>query len=90
MLEALDRYMPSSFTHTRPEGGLFVWGEFDPASKISAKAKFREAIDNKVAYVCGNDFFADGRGDNCVRLNFSNATLERIVLGCERLGKLFS
>ena len=89
MLEALDRCMPASFTHTRPEGGLFIWGEFDPASKISAKAKFREAVENKVAYVCGNDFFADGRGDNCVRLNFSNETAERIVLGCERLGKLF-
>ena len=88
MLAALDKYMPESFVHTVPEGGLFIWGEFTDGT--SAKAKFREAVENKVAFVSGNDFFADGSGDNTMRLNFSNATLEQIELGVKRLGAIFS
>ena len=88
MLRAIAEYMPESFRCSHPDGGLFIWGEF-PA-EISAKAKFREAVERcKVAYVCGNDFFADGRGDNCMRLNFSNASLEQIDTGIQRLAGLF-
>lgn len=87
MLSALDRYMPESFVHTVPQGGLFIWGEFKDGT--SAKAKFREAVESKVAYVSGNDFFADGSGDNTMRLNFSNATLEQIETGVKRLGAIF-
>jgi len=43
----------------------------------------------KAAYVCGSDFFADGSGENTMRLNFSNASVENIFAGIERLGKLF-
>ena len=88
MLAALDRYMPASFTHTVPQGGLFIWGEFKDGT--SAKAKFYEAVENKVAFVAGNDFFADGSGDNTMRLNFSNATVEQIDAGVKRLGKIFA
>lgn len=87
MLSALDRYMPESFVHTVPQGGLFIWGEFKDGT--SAKAKFREAVANKVAFVSGNDFFADGSGDNTMRLNFSNATEEQIDIGVKRLGEIF-
>lgn len=88
MLAALKKYMPENFSYSHPDGGLFIWGVF-PES-VSAKEKFREAVERcKVAYVCGNDFFADGRGDNCMRLNFSNATLEQIDAGVNRLSQLF-
>ncbi|MBR2613988.1 MAG: PLP-dependent aminotransferase family protein [Clostridia bacterium] len=86
-IENLDRLMPSSFVHTNPEGGLFIWGEFTDGT--SAKAKFREAIENKVAFVSGNDFFFDGSGDHTIRLNFSNATKEQIEVGLHRLAKIF-
>ena len=85
---ALKKYMPSSFKFADVDGGLFVFGEFTDGT--SAKAKFKEAIENKVAYVCGNDFFADGHGDNTIRLNYSNATLTQIETGVKRLGQIFS
>lgn len=88
MLAALDKYMPDSFKHTVPQGGLFIWGRFTDGT--SCKAKFREAVENKVAYVSGNDFFADGSGDNYMRLNFSNATLEQIETGVKRLAAIFT
>lgn len=87
MLAALGREMPDSFAFTRPDGGLFVWGEFSDGT--SAVAKFRAAVENKVAFVSGTDFFADGSGENTMRLNFSNATEEQIELGVKRLAEVF-
>lgn len=87
MIAALEEYMPSNFCFSRPQGGLFIWGEFSDGT--SAKANFKAALDRKVAYVCGNDFFADGRGDNTLRLNFSGSTAENIVTGVKRLSELF-
>lgn len=87
MLTALDQYMPETFQHTVPEGGLFIWGEFHGGE--SAKTKFHAALEKKVAYVCGNDFFADGSGDNTLRLNFSNSSLINIDVGIKRLAELF-
>lgn len=89
MIKAIKEYMPSSFKHTTPDGGLFIWGEFEPISGINAEKLFYTAIENKVAYVAGNSFFADGSGSNCLRLNFSNASEENIIKGIESLGKIF-
>lgn len=87
MLAALEREMPESFAFTRPEGGLFIWGEFTDGT--SAAEKFRAAVENKVAFVSGTDFYADGSGENCMRLNFSNATEEQIETGVRRLAEVF-
>lgn len=89
MLKCLKENMPSSFSHTNPEGGLFIWGVFDEKSGINAAKSFYKAIENKVAYVSGSDFFADGNGGNYIRLNFSNATKENIVEGIKRLSQIF-
>lgn len=90
MAEALKEYMPKSFKFSVPEGGLFIWGQFDKESGIDAAGSFRRAIENKVAYVSGNDFFADGSGSECIRLNFSNATHEKLTEGVKRLAQVFS
>lgn len=87
MLDCIKRYMPDNFSCTNPDGGLFIWGTFPKG--FSANEYFKKAIENKVAYVSGNDFFADGSGENCLRLNFSNADAERIETGIKRLGELF-
>jgi DNA-binding transcriptional MocR family regulator len=57
---------------------------------VSAKKLLPKAIEKKVAYVYGQPFYPNGEGENTLRLNFSNATLDDIVKGIERLGKLFS
>ena len=86
MIDAIKKFMPSEFKYTDPEGGLFIWGEYP---NVSVKDKFSEAIANNVAYIWGTEFYADGRGGDCMRLNFSNASVEQIYTGIERLSKVF-
>lgn len=84
MLEALDKHFPSSATWTRPAGGMFLMATL-PVT-IDTTALLPEAIRQKVAYVPGEEFYIDGQGRNVMRLNFSNATPERIEEGIGRLG----
>lgn len=86
MLSAIEKYFPSDVNFTRPEGGLFIWVELP--EDVNASKLFPTAVERKVAYVTGNSFFADGRGDNTMRLNFSNATVEQIDTGIKTLGEL--
>jgi 2-aminoadipate transaminase len=83
MLAALERYFPPGVTWTRTQGGLFLWLTFPDA--FDAADILRAAIAKKVAFVPGQSFFADGTGKNTARLNFSNATPERIEEGIKRL-----
>lgn len=87
MTQAMEQHFPDEVTWTKPDGGLFLWVQLP--DHLSASALLPKAIEQKVAYVYGSPFFANGGGDNCLRLNFSNATLEQIVEGIKRLGKLF-
>ncbi|HKL74199.1 MAG TPA: PLP-dependent aminotransferase family protein, partial [Clostridia bacterium] len=88
MLEAIKKYFPSSVYYTNPQGGLFIWVELP--KDMDAIKLMPKAIENKVAYVCGNSFFADGSGKNTLRLNFSNATSVQIEKGIKALGELFT
>jgi DNA-binding transcriptional MocR family regulator len=87
MIEAIKKYMPSEFRHTDPDGGLFIWGEFD--APVSTVEIFREAIDRNAAYINGTVFFADYSGANTLRLNYSNEDPERIETGIKALGEVF-
>ncbi len=88
MLKALDEYMPDEFTHTVPDGGLFIWGEFD--ADLITKDILPEAIERDVAYIQGNEFFAvPQEGNRFIRLNFSNESPERIDRGVKALAGLY-
>jgi DNA-binding transcriptional MocR family regulator len=86
MLEALQKHFPSGATWTRPAGGLFLWVTL-PA-KIDAMALLPKAVENNVTFVPGEDFHADHSGKNTIRLNFSNAGVDDIHAGIERLGSV--
>ncbi|MDR3318978.1 MAG: PLP-dependent aminotransferase family protein [Clostridiales bacterium] len=86
MISAINKYMPEEFKYSEPQGGLFIWGALN--ADIDTEKLFPEAIARKVAYVYGNVFFADDSGHNTLRLNFSNATPERIDIGMHALGDL--
>ncbi|MEW6412795.1 MAG: PLP-dependent aminotransferase family protein [Candidatus Zixiibacteriota bacterium] len=86
MLKTMKETFPHGVRWTEPEGGLFLWVELP--EHVSAKDLLPKAVEQKVAYVYGSPFFPDGGGQNTMRLNFSNATLEGIVEGITRLGKL--
>jgi 2-aminoadipate transaminase len=87
MTGAIKAYMPGEFNCTDPEGGLFIWGEFDAA--IDTAAVFKEAVDRNVAYIYGSVFYAQGGHPNTLRLNYSNETPERIDQGIQILGNFF-
>lgn len=85
MLEALDREMPKEVAYTRPKGGMFVWMTLPEG--LSAEALFQRAIAENVAFVPGEPFFANGGGENTLRLSYATLDRERIQEGVRRLGQ---
>lgn len=89
MLRALVREMPQGVTWTRPEGGLFLWVRLPEG--MDTEALLPEAVEReKVAYVIGSGFFADGTGKHTMRLNFSYPSEEEIDEGIRRLARLIA
>jgi len=84
MLDSLEEHMPEEVSWTRPEGGLFLWATLPDG--IRAKDFFHAALEKNVAFVPGESFYANGGGENTMRLNFSNAKPELINEGIGRLG----
>ena len=87
MLLALDRHMPSGVDWTRPEGGMFVWLTL-PKGMDGAKLLALSLDTERVAFVPGGAFFADGSGVNTLRLNFSSPSQDQIDEGIARLGRV--
>lgn len=84
MLKALDEYFPPEASFTRPQGGFFVWVTL-PAY-VDAESMLSEALEAGVTYVPGTGFFPDGvTGRNCMRINFSYESPERIEEAVKRL-----
>lgn len=83
MLDSLEENMPEGVTWTRPEGGLFLWLRLP--EQMSSVELFKTAVERKVAFVPGTPFYPYGGGENTMRLNFSNATPEKINEGITRL-----
>lgn len=89
MMAAIKQYMPEEFSHTDPNGGLFIFGEFDKKLNLNTLELFPIVAAKKVAYVSGHSFYASEDVFNTLRLNYSNASLEQIDTGIARLGKFF-
>jgi len=86
MLTALAEHFPADVRWTRPAGGMFLWVTLPRG--IDASDLLPAAVERGVAFVPGKSFFPNGGGENTMRLNFSNATPERIREGIARLGSL--
>ncbi len=85
MLDSLAEFWPAGCSWTHPEGGLFLWARVPEA--IDTQTFFKRAIEKKVAYVPGINFFPLGDGgNNAMRLNFSYSSSDVIVEGVRRLG----
>lgn len=86
MLEALHAHFPRDAEFTEPKGGMHLWVMLP--EDLSALELHREALPQGLGFAPGPLFFADGRGTNCLRLNFSThepgVTREAIA----RLGRL--
>lgn len=86
MLTALEKYFPKETVWTKPQGGFFVVATLP--EYIDTGEMFKEAIEEKVAYVPGAPFFADRKGQNTMRLSFCFPSAEDIDEGIKRLGKV--
>jgi 2-aminoadipate transaminase len=86
MLAAMDRYFPPEADWTHPQGGLFLWSTLP--DYLNTSDLIKDAVEQKVAFVPGAPFYPCGGGSTTMRLNFSNASPDKIMEGISRLGKV--
>lgn len=86
MMDAMDRYFPSTVKYTKPHGGMFLWVTLPEG--VSAMSLFPKALEKKVAFVPGDPFYIGIENANTMRLNYTNADCEIIEEGIRRLGDL--
>ena len=86
MLSALKDELPS-ISLTNPQGGMFLWATFDES--VNSVDFLKYAIEEKVAFVPGEPFYAKDPRQNTARLNFTNASIEDIKEGVLRLKRAY-
>jgi DNA-binding transcriptional MocR family regulator len=83
MLAALAQHLPAGCHWTHPVGGFYVW--LTVPAGLDTKAMLPRAVTQRVAYVPGTAFYADGLGSAQMRLSFCYPTSARIAEGVRRL-----
>jgi len=89
MLGALAEHLPPECRWRTPAAGVFVWVELPEG--VDAGALLQAAVEEEnVAFVPGHAFGHGGDrfGSNCMRLNFSHGSPERVREGVARLGRV--
>ncbi|HEM61104.1 MAG TPA: PLP-dependent aminotransferase family protein [Chloroflexi bacterium] len=85
MLAAMDQHFPKGTGWTRPQGGLFLWVTLPEG--VDCLELIEAAVEQRVAFVPGTAFYADGRGRDSLRLTFATCPTDMIDEGIKRLGK---
>jgi DNA-binding transcriptional MocR family regulator len=85
MLAAIDERLSSFGTWGVPKGGFFVWMKL--IDGIDTKKLRYTANEEGVGYVGGEAFFADGSGNDYIRLCYSNVAEKDIPEAINRLGR---
>jgi 2-aminoadipate transaminase len=83
MISALEELFPAGSRWTVPEGGFYVWLTLPEG--LDSQAMLPRAVTERVAYVPGTAFYADGFGTQEMRLSYCFPTPERIREGVRRL-----
>ena len=86
MLDELAATFPPSCTWSEPTGGFFVWATVP--DQVDTKELLAKALGERVAYVPGVGFYADGNGRNNMRLSFCFPSADTIREGVSRLAKV--
>jgi len=86
MFSALEQHFPSQTRWYQPSHGMFIWVEL-PTTVDPFKLLDRAINQAKVAFIPGSVFGVAGKSmsTNGIRLNFSNADIDQINAGIERL-----
>ncbi|WP_217554731.1 PLP-dependent aminotransferase family protein [Streptomyces sp. GbtcB6] len=85
MLAGLPAALPAGSTWNRPAGGMFLWARL-PES-YDTTALLRRVVEQNVAYVPGEPFYAADPDRSTLRLCFVTQTPEEIEEGLRRLAK---
>ena len=88
LLSALDTHLSGvGFTHNRPGGGFFIWGNVEGITDMADFARY--AVESeKIGVIPGNVFFAPGAADNTsIRLSFAKNDEAQAKEGCIRLAR---
>jgi 2-aminoadipate transaminase len=85
MSQSLERHLPEGCHWTVPSGGMFFWVRL-PES-LDAMALLPKAIEQGIAFVPGEPFFAGAAQKNTLRLSFVTVDPARIEQGLEVLGR---
>ena len=86
MIGTMRESFPDCVKFTDPDGGLFTWCELP--DYVNTRDIAPIALEKKVAFVPGDGFYPSGAVKNCMRLNYSNATDEKLVEGVHRLAEV--
>ena len=86
MIDLIREKFPESVDYTEPQGGMFIWLTLPPG--LSSTEVFEQTLKKGVAVLPGTPFYTDGGGGNTIRLNFSNSTEQKIIIGMERLSRV--
>lgn len=85
MLDALHCHIPQGLRRNEPTGGFYLWCHLK--NGLQSKDLLAEAALQRVAFVVGEAFHADGGGQNALRLNFTYQNEQGIKEGIRRLGE---
>ncbi|HJU84081.1 MAG TPA: PLP-dependent aminotransferase family protein [Holophagaceae bacterium] len=86
MLEAIHAHFPEGTEASEPKGGMHLWVVLP--EDLSALELHKEALQHGLGFAPGPLFFPDGRGANCLRLNFSTHEPATTRDAIARLGRL--
>lgn len=88
MLASLENFMPSGYRWSKPDGGMFIWLEGPKDLDMTMVNEI--AISKNIAFVPGEVFYAEkNMGKNCLRLNFSMISTDKIKKAIKTLGNIF-
>ena len=89
MTSALRQHLPNSTRFSSPQGGMFVWLTLPDG--MDARNLLETALnEEKIAFVPGAAFYANGGGENTLRLSFSTCSPETINDGMKRFAALIA
>jgi 2-aminoadipate transaminase len=89
MLSALDQHFPRTSRWHEPISGVFVWVELP--KEIDTSEVLRVALETeRIAFIPGQAFCVNKgcQASHCMRLNFSNSSMESIEEGIARLARV--
>ena len=84
MQEGLEKHFKDLASWQQARGGLFQWLQL-PEGMDTLKLFHASIQQDKVAFIPGASFYAEGGGENTLRLSFSNIKDENIDTGLSRL-----